>query len=43
MVCHQCGEYYLDNETAMKIEKIVDELLKNKTEIPIANYSEIAA
>lgn len=43
MVCHQCGEYYLDNETAIKIEKIVDELLKNKTEITIANYSEIVA
>lgn len=43
MVCHQCGEYYLDYETAIKIEKIVDELLKNKTEITIANYAEIAA
>ncbi|ADQ41724.1 hypothetical protein Calkr_2263 [Caldicellulosiruptor acetigenus I77R1B] len=43
MICHQCGEYYLDNETAIKIEKLVDELLKNKTEITIANYTEIAA
>ncbi|MEZ0535971.1 YgiT-type zinc finger protein [Caldicellulosiruptoraceae bacterium PP1] len=43
LVCQQCGEYFIDNETAIKLEKIVDELLKNKTEIVIANYSEIAA
>lgn len=27
----------------MEIEKIVDELLKNKTEITVANYTEVAA
>ncbi|WP_238524572.1 type II toxin-antitoxin system MqsA family antitoxin [Caldicellulosiruptor hydrothermalis] len=37
LVCSQCDEYYLDNETALKVEKMVDEFLKNKTEITIAN------
>ncbi|WAM31947.1 type II toxin-antitoxin system MqsA family antitoxin [Caldicellulosiruptor naganoensis] len=43
LVCGQCGEAYLDDETALKLEKIVEELLKTKTEIIIANYSDIAA
>jgi len=43
LVCHQCGASFLDDEVVEKLEKIVDELLKNKTEIVIANYSEIAA
>lgn len=43
LACHQCGSSFIDDEVVEKLEKIVDELLKNKTEIVIANYSEIAA
>ncbi len=42
-VCGQCGEYYIDNETAMKLEEIVSDLLNNKAEILVLNYSELVA
>ncbi|MEY8001705.1 type II toxin-antitoxin system MqsA family antitoxin [Clostridium sp. Mt-5] len=40
-VCKQCGEYFLENDIALKVEKIVDEVRKNKAEILVMNYSEI--
>ncbi|ABP67008.1 hypothetical protein Csac_1407 [Caldicellulosiruptor saccharolyticus DSM 8903] len=43
LVCKQCGASFLDDEVVEKLEKIVDELLKNRAEIVIANYSEMAA
>lgn len=42
-VCKQCGEYFLENDTALKVEKIVEEAKKNKAEILVINYSEVAA
>ncbi|MFC0903780.1 type II toxin-antitoxin system MqsA family antitoxin [Clostridium sp. MT-14] len=42
-VCKQCGEYFLENNIAVKIEKIVEEAKKNKAEILVINYSEVAA
>ncbi|WP_368488940.1 type II toxin-antitoxin system MqsA family antitoxin [Clostridium sp. BJN0013] len=42
-VCKQCGEYFLENDIALKIEKIVEEAKKNKAEILVLNYSEVAA
>lgn len=42
-VCKQCGEYFLENDIALKIEKIVEEAKKNKAEILVINYSEVAA
>jgi YgiT-type zinc finger domain-containing protein len=42
-ICTQCGEYYLDTATAMKLESIVDEIKKNKAEVFIVNYSEMVA
>jgi YgiT-type zinc finger domain-containing protein len=42
-VCDQCGEYFVDNETAMKLEAIVDEAKKNKAEVFIVQYNEKVA
>ncbi|GFN37143.1 MULTISPECIES: type II toxin-antitoxin system MqsA family antitoxin [Bacillota] len=41
--CNQCGEYYVDTETAIKLENIVEELRKNKAEVLIINYNEMVA
>lgn len=42
-ICNQCGEYFIENDIAMKIEKIIEEVTKNKIEILVLNYSEMAA
>ena len=42
-ICKQCGEYYLENDIALKLEKIIEDTKKNKAEIFVTNYSEIAA
>jgi len=42
-VCGQCGEYYVDNDTAMRLEAIAQELLNNKAEILVLNYNELVA
>lgn len=42
-ICKQCGEYYLDTNTALKLESIVEEVKKNKAEVFIVNYSEMVA
>ncbi|HHV15321.1 MAG TPA: type II toxin-antitoxin system MqsA family antitoxin [Gelria sp.] len=42
-VCGQCGEYYVDNDTAMRLEEIIQELLTNKAEILVVNYNELVA
>lgn len=42
-VCGQCGEYYVDNDTAMRLEEIVRELVNNKAEILVLNYNELVA
>ncbi|MDD4802801.1 MAG: type II toxin-antitoxin system MqsA family antitoxin [Syntrophomonas sp.] len=42
-VCGQCGEYYVDNDTAMRLEEITGELINNKAEILVLNYSELVA
>jgi len=42
-ICKQCGEYYLDTKTALKLESIVEEIKKNKAEVFIVNYSEMVA
>ena len=38
-ICEQCGEYYLDTNTALKIESILEDIKKNKAEVFIVNYS----
>jgi YgiT-type zinc finger domain-containing protein len=42
-ICNQCGEYFIENDIAIKLEKIIEEVTKNKIEILILNYSEMAA
>ncbi len=42
-ICEQCGEYYLDTNTALKLESIVEDIKKNKAEVFIVNYSEMVA
>lgn len=42
-VCKQCGEYFIENNVALKLEKIIEEVVKNKAEIFVVNYSEMAA
>ena len=42
-VCGQCGEYFLDNDTAMRLEEIIREFLNNKAEILVLNYNELVA
>lgn len=42
-ICKQCGEYFLENDIALKVEKIVEEAEKNKAEIFVLNYSEVVA
>jgi YgiT-type zinc finger domain-containing protein len=41
-VCKQCGEYFFENDIALKVEKIVEEARKNKAKIVVINYSEVA-
>ena len=41
--CTQCGEYYLDTATAMELEKIIEEIRKNKAEVLIVKYSDKVA
>ena len=42
-ICKQCGEYFLENNIAVKIEGIIDEIVKNHAEILVVNYMGIAA
>lgn len=42
-ICEQCGEYYLDTNTALKIESILEDIKKNKAEVFIVNYSKMIA
>jgi len=42
-ICKQCGEYFIENDIALKLEKIIVEARKNKAEILVINYSEMAA
>ena len=42
-ICKQCGEYFLENSIAIKVEKIIEDAKKNKAEIIVINYSEMAA
>lgn len=42
-ICEQCGEYYLDTNTSLKLESIVEDIKKNKAEVFIVNYNEMVA
>ena len=38
MVCKQCNEQYFDDKTSEKIEEMVNQLKKLKTEITVVKY-----
>jgi len=42
-VCRQCGEYYVDTSTALKLESIIDKAKANKAEVIIINFDELVA
>ncbi|NMA64599.1 MAG: type II toxin-antitoxin system MqsA family antitoxin [Syntrophomonadaceae bacterium] len=42
-VCGQCGEYFINNVTALRLEEIVGEVAKSKAEILVLNYVELVA
>ena len=37
-VCSQCGEYYVDTKTAIRLEDIVDDFKRNMAEVLIIKY-----
>lgn len=41
-ICTQCGEYYIDNKTALIIEELIDKVLISNTEVMIINYPSVA-
>lgn len=41
-ICTQCGEYYIDNKTALMIEELIDKVLISNTEVMIINYPSVA-
>jgi len=43
MVCEQCGEYYLENDIALKIEKMVETVYHNHAEVFIVKFNELVA
>ena len=37
-ICNQCGESFFDHQTALNLEKIIEEPKKSGAEITIINY-----
>lgn len=42
-VCRQCGEYYIEHETALKLEEIIEEAKISKAEVTIINFCDKSA
>ncbi len=42
-VCKQCSEYYLDTETSLNLEKIIENIKANKAEVSIVSYNTMVA
>ncbi|MCA1073351.1 type II toxin-antitoxin system MqsA family antitoxin [Clostridium bowmanii] len=38
-ICKQCGGYYVENNIALKLEIIIEDAKKNKSETLVINYS----
>ncbi|MBU3200311.1 type II toxin-antitoxin system MqsA family antitoxin [Clostridium estertheticum] len=41
-ICKQCGEYYIEKDIALKLEKTIEDAIKIKAEILVINYSKMA-
>ncbi len=39
-ICNQCGEYFVEDDVAIKLEKMIEAIVENRTEILVMNYSE---
>ena len=42
MICSQCSEEWIDSATAGKLEKMVDMARKNKLQIEMVEFAEVA-
>ena len=42
-VCEQCGEYFLETDIALKIEKMVETVYQNHAEVFILKIDELVA
>lgn len=42
-ICKQCGEYFLENDIAIQLERILEEIEKNHAEVFITNYNDMVA
>ena len=43
LVCEQCGEYFLEHDTALKIEKMIENVCQNHAEVFIVKFDELVA
>ena len=43
LVCEQCGEYFLENDIALKIEKMIENVCQNHAEVFIVKFDELVA
>ncbi len=43
LVCEQCGEYFLENDIALKIEKMIENVYQNHAEVFIVKFDELVA
>ncbi len=43
MVCSQCGEYYIEHDITLKLEKIVEDAKISRAEVTIINFQDKAA
>jgi len=39
LICNQCGEFYLDDETLARIEKIIESAKMNNVEIEVLKFA----
>jgi len=43
LVCEQCGEYFLETDIALKIEKMVENVYRNHAEVFNVRFDELVA
>ena len=43
LVCEQCGEYFLETDIALKLEKMVENVYQNHAEVFIVKFDELVA
>jgi len=43
LMCHQCGEYFIEHEESLKLEVIVADAKQSQAEVTIINFQDRAA